>query len=101
MSDKLENINTNVFTLESYNGYEKGKRYEKFLSFVEMFGNSNERYITMKDEDGNLLSWKTNDYTEAYKNFVAKGIYRFTISYILDHDKSISISRLKFMGYKH
>lgn len=99
MSDNVEKSKTDSFTLDSYNGYEKGKRYEKYLTFVEMFGNSNERYITMKDEDGNELHWKTNDYTEAYRNFVPKGVYRFSINYILDHNKVIAISRLKFVRY--
>lgn len=82
------------FTIDFYNGYEKGVRYEKYLKFVNMYGNSNTRYIVMIDEDGNELHWTTNDYTKTYNNFKVKGMYKFTVDSIIDHDKQINIKRL-------
>ncbi len=83
-----------TFTIDSYNGYEAGKRYEKHLEFVRMAGNAKVRYIRMKDEEGNEFSWTTNDYTKTYKNFKTKGVYKFTVAYIIDHNKEIQIKRL-------
>lgn len=85
------------FTCDSYKGYEKGKRYEKYLTFVRMFGNAKTRYVIMKDENGIELHWTTTDYNKTYQNFRAKAVYRFTIEYIIDHNKEISIQYLRIV----
>ena len=74
------------FTINSLDGYEVGKRYEKTLKFVRMFGNSNRRSIVMKDENELELLWTTNDYTKTYKNFKLKSIYKFTVDHIVNVD---------------
>ena len=85
------------FNIKEYNGYVAGERYEKLLKFKEMYGNSKTRYIVMNDEDGNEMHWTTNDYTQTYKNFQIKAVYRFTVEHIyLNEDKHIiNIQRLQ------
>ena len=90
-----------AFELNMWNGYVKGERYEKPLHFDRMFGNARKRYIVMIDDNGNELIWLTNDYTKAYKEFVARGVYKFTITSILNlpDKKDINIGHLKFVHY--
>lgn len=83
------------YTLSSLYGYEAGKRYKKHLTFVTMNGNSNNKQIIMKDEDGTLLQWNTTTRTKTYQNFRTSGVYTFRIDHIMEPTSKIYISHLK------
>lgn len=87
------------FDLNEFNGYKKGERYKKRLTFLKSYGNVNNRYVEFKDEDGNILSWQTCDRTKTYKNLKYTGQYLFTVDFIFNNiDKtkvSINIKYLK------
>lgn len=83
------------FTIEEYKGYREGEKYTKHLKFVRMYGNSGCRYVIMKDEDGNEMTWTTRDSSRTYQNFRTKAEYKFKVKYIINNDKTINIERLE------
>lgn len=88
------------FTVNELDGYVKGERYEKQLTFVEISGDSNHRLVVLEDEDGVRLLWSTSDRTKAYKEFKLQAKYRFTVDHILNIDRSlpkINIQRLSLV----
>lgn len=88
------------FTQETMSGYTTGQRYEKKLKFVKMYGNSNNRHIHMRDEDGVMFGWTTTDYTKTYKEFRIKGIYKFTVDYIIHEDVDMGLPHIKIRNLK-
>lgn len=92
------------FTIDQLRGYEAGKRYERELKFVRMFGNSGNRSIVMRDKDGVELLWSTTDYNNTYKNFKLRATYKFRVSHIVNVESmsipQINIQRLTFVYNK-
>lgn len=90
-------------SVTQYKDYIEGEKYTKHLTFLKIFGNSNIRYVSFKDEDGSILTWQTNDYTKSYQSLVKRGIYSFKIAYMMVpkyDDVSISISHVKLIEDK-
>lgn len=77
-----------------HSNYEKNNNYTKYLTFVKMYGNSNNRIIEMEDEEKNILIWSTTDYSKTYKNFRPKAIYNFKVSFIADNKIHINYLKL-------
>lgn len=67
--------------------YKKGENYTKYLTYIKMYGNSNNRVIEMKDEENNILIWTTTDYSKTYRNFRLKAYYSFKVSFISNENK--------------
>lgn len=88
------------FTVDEFKGYKEGERYEKKLKYVKMFGNSNERSVIFRDENGSELHWRTTDYTKTYKSLKMRGTYKFTIDHIINPDIDITSSNIKIRNLK-
>lgn len=85
------------FTLSTLYGYEARKHYEKTLTFITESGNSNEKQIMMKDENGILLCWRTTTRTKTYQNLKKNSRYRFRVDHIMEPTSKIYIANLKIV----
>lgn len=80
-------------SLKDYKGYTEGTKYQKRLRYIDEYGNSRNRYVAFKDEDGVSLTWQTSDYTKGYQNLAKEGLYNFKVDFIfcIDHTKDTTI----------
>ena len=82
------------FQKNEYKGYKNKEKYKRKLTFLKQYGNSKERTVQFRDENGTILTWNTSDNSKTFKNLKYKGYYSFKVSAILNN---IDESKIKIV----